>query len=274
MQNNSQFIDIFKRGSTTYFYSSLFFPPDVKNDVRILYAFVRTADNYVDNIPQDKKGFASFVQEYSAALKGKKINNPVIYEYARLAQRKQFDTEWTRAFLQSMEQDLRKKVYRTLGETEAYVYGSAEVIGLMMAAILNLPEESYPAARMLGKAMQYINFIRDIQEDIELGRTYLPADELQSSGLKMLNVQEAVKKPHQFSGFIRQQITHYENWQQQAEKGFHLIPRRYRSAIKTASDMYKYTASRIYRDPFIVFEKKVKPAKSRILLTGLKNCII
>ena len=70
-----------------------------------------------------------------------------------------------RVFLGSMAADLTRRFYRTEAETLEYVYGSAEVIGLFMARIMRLPEEALPAARMLGRAMQFINFIRDAAED-------------------------------------------------------------------------------------------------------------
>lgn len=268
------FSHIFKRGSKTYFYSSIFFPKDVRDDVFILYAFVRTADDFVDAQPQDKNGFHAFIKQYQQATGGQKTDNPVIDAYTHLSARHAFDPNWTHAFLQAMEQDLTKKIYKTLHETEEYMYGSAEVIGLMMAAILKLPKKSYTAAQLLGKAMQYINFIRDVKEDIELGRTYLPTSELQKVGLAELSQQEALTKPSEFKSFIQNQLLYYEGWQRKAEEGFRYIPRRYRIPIQTASDMYRYTASRIHKNPFIIFEKKVKPTKLQIITAGIKNSIL
>ncbi len=73
-----------------------------------------------------------------------------------------------------MEHDLSESSCETLEDVLTYIYGSAEVIGLFMARIMDLDEASFPYAAMLGRAMQYINFIRDIAEDNELGRRYLP----------------------------------------------------------------------------------------------------
>ena len=82
----------------------------------------------------------------------------------------QFEPQWIEAFLDAMEADLHKKTYHTIDELLAYIYGSAEVVGLMMAQIMNLPESSWEAAKAQRKAMQLINFIRDIAEDNQLGR--------------------------------------------------------------------------------------------------------
>jgi 15-cis-phytoene synthase len=261
----------FKRGSKTYFNSSLFFPKSVRNDVFILYAFVRTADDFVDDIPQDPRGFYDFRNRYKAALEGTPSGDVIIDSFVALAARKRFDPAWTDGFLDSMEMDLTKTEYTTLKETLRYMYGSAEVIGLYMARIMDLPYEAHYAAKMLGRAMQYINFIRDIDEDISLGRTYLP---LSGSGLTSLRKRDVISTDSQtkrFTSFVRKNIDLYYIWQREAEQGYRYIPRRYLIPIKTAADMYGWTASVIRENPLVVYEKKVKPSKLRILVTVFKN---
>jgi len=263
-----KFEEIFREGSTTYFNSSIFFPKSVRKDVFILYGFVRVADNFVDTIPQQREEFLNFRHLYEEALSGKKVDNFVIEYFVDLMERKEFKPEWVDAFLHSMELDLTKKVYNSLNETLEYIYGSAEVIGLFMAKILDLPEKAYFAAERLGRAMQYINFIRDIKEDIKLGRRYFP---LGDYDLKNLTKEEAINNKEEFERFFRDQIKLYFKWQEEAEKGFKYIPKRYWIPIQTASDMYKWTALKIKENPFIVYEEKVKPSKGRIIRTVLKN---
>lgn len=270
---NPEIYSLFKNGSTTYFYSSLFFPKDIKDDVFVLYSFVRKADNFVDAIPQQQEAFVSFRKTYDNVKKGNISDDIVINTFVALMKKRKFEEIWVEAFLDSMQADLTKKQYKNLHETEKYIYGSAEVIGLMMARIMDLPPESYQAARSLGKAMQYINFIRDIQEDLRLGRTYLPANDIKKFGLANLSYQETNKKTKAFQQFISQQITYYYTWQKAAEKGFVYIPKRYLLPIKTASDMYNWTAKTIMNNPFIIYKKKVKPNKFRVFSQVLSNFI-
>ena len=75
---NDTIYSIFKKGSKTYFYSSVFFPNNIKQDVFTLYAFVRKADDYVDTVPQLKDDFLKFKQDFNEGLKNKKTNNIVI----------------------------------------------------------------------------------------------------------------------------------------------------------------------------------------------------
>jgi phytoene synthase len=256
---------IFRRGSTTYFTSTLFFPRAVREDVFVLYSFVRTADNFVDAIPQQEDSFWAFYDGYCQALLGEPTGNVVIDRFADLMQRIRIDPTWVEAFLSSMASDLSNNNYETMADLESYLYGSSEVIGLMMARIMDLPEPSYPAARALGKSMQYINFIRDIDEDLSLGRTYFPQEDLAAFGLPDLNSSVTRARPEAFSRFIEFQIERYINWQRQAEAGFSFIPPRLRIAVSTASDMYRWTAEAIRRDPFVVYERKVKPSGGRIV---------
>jgi phytoene synthase len=170
-----------------------------------------------------------------------------------------------------MGQDLTKNRYETISDLQGYLYGSAEVIGLMMARIFGLPEASHPTARLLGRAMQYINFIRDIPEDLTLGRIYLPQDELVEFGLSTLSPEEARRAPDAFTRFIRRQIDRYRSWEAEAEKGYAYLPYRYLIPVKTASELYGWTAARIDHDPFIVFRYKVRPSLPKILSNIFMN---
>jgi phytoene synthase len=264
---------IFKNGSKTYYYSSFFFPPNVKEDVFKLYSFLRKADDFVDSVPQQKTEFYDFKKRYENALEGESTGDVVIDSLIELVDRKRFDPSWVEAFLYSMESDLYINSYETLESLRKYLYGSAEVVGLMVARILDLPEESYNSAMHLGRAMQYVNSIRDINEDLLLGRNYFPRKEFIEYNLESLEQHEACKNPIGFNRFIHTQLDRFEKWQAEAEKGFKYIPKRYLIPIKTASEMYKWTAKIIEKDPFIVYDRKVKPSISRIIVNVGKNAV-
>jgi phytoene synthase len=270
---NKNFYSIFQQGSKTMFYSSLPFPKKVRNDVFVLYGFVRTADDLVDTMPQDHIGFYKFKQKYEQAQYGTTTGDVVIDSFADLAQRKNFNPKWTEAFLDSMEMDLTKKTYDTLDETLKYVYGAAEVIGLYMVNILGLDKNAYVYSKYLGRALQYINAIRDIAEDLEFGRSYIPMSDLEQYDLESLNYQYTKQHPQRFSEFIKGQVSRYCHWQEIAEKGYRYVPKRFLICVKTVSDMYNWTAKQILKNPFIVYKQKVKPLIIKILTTILENII-
>lgn len=264
---------IFKQGSRTYFYSSLFFPMKIRSKVFILYAFVRKADNLVDLIPQDKKGFYKFVDDFENCWNGEETGDIVIDSFVVLAKNNGFKKTWIDAFLKSMEMDLKHKIYYTLDDTLEYIYGSAEVIGLFMAKILGLSERSYENAQYLGRAMQYINFIRDIHEDNKLNRLYFPKDELEKFDLENLKKDYVFNHKDSFKDFIDEQLNRYCGWQEWAEMGYNFIPKRFLIPIKTASEMYKWTGKKIHEDPFMIYQLKVKPMVSQIVVNTMVNVI-
>lgn len=269
--SNLRPMEIMRRGSTTFFNSSLFFPRDMREDVVTLYAFVRTADDFVDRIPQDAQGFYDFRKRYQAALLESGAPDDTISAFVDLSRRRAFEPEWVEAFLDAMEQDLWKKTYFSLSETEQYMAGSAEAVGMMMARIMSLKDESLHCARLLGKAFQYLNFVRDIREDLELGRVYIPAEEIARAGLGELSQGSAQDNPEAFASLIRAQIQRYRDWRSQAAEGYRFIPKRYLAPIKTAADVFDQTADVIENDPPVVWRQKVKPNRVYVLARGLCN---
>lgn len=273
---------IFKEGSTTYYWSSRFFSPKVRADVLKLYSFVRVADNFVDATPQDIKSFKK-LEKLWRAKKAPKPSNEITLVVANMrevSEKYNFDAKWIDAFLDSMRMDTKKTEYKKQKDTLGYIHGSAEVIGLMMFAILRpdlrqgeLAKKAQHYAELQGRAMQYINFIRDIPEDVALGRSYFSKKTLEFYGLDSLNLNDVRRHPADFREFVQAQVRQYEKWQVEANLGFKYIPWRERVALRTAVDMYNWTAKKIAADPFIVFEKKVKPSKFRIVRRALIRCI-
>jgi phytoene synthase len=272
-QTDKDLTSIFERGSRTYFFSSMFFSNQLRDKVTRLYAFVRSADDFVDLPVPDATGFLHFEAEYRNALKGQPASSTVIKSFINLMHEVEFNPLWVDAFLDSMRSDLTHQPCERLSDTEHYMYGSAEVIGLMMCRIMGLEEDSHPSARLLGKAMQYINFVRDIEEDRLLGRRYLPTEEIRLSGLSDITEIEAKQNPLHFSQFISCQVDRFLLWLKEAESGYHFIPPGPRTAIATAADMYKWTALSIKKDPMIIFHRKVKPSRARIMYQGARNYI-
>lgn len=264
---------IFKSGSTTFFTASLFFPRQAKEDVFKLYAFVRKFDDFVDVIPQQLDQYHSWKDQYQQVVAGNTVDNQIITDMVQLVQRKDFDLKWIDAFFASMEMDTQSIQYQTLDQTLEYIYGSAEVIGLMMARILDLEDEALPYAAKLGRAFQYMNMLRDIKEDLQLGRSYLPAAHYQQHGLSDVTQATAEQHPEQFSAFVRQEIDRYRQWRDEAKQGFALIPKRYRTPIAAATDMFDYTIDLIEKDPLVIYHSKIKPSKFRVAAAALRHVL-
>jgi phytoene synthase len=273
--------NIFRRGSTTYYWSSKFFPRSFRDDIFKLYSFVRIVDDYVDKTEPDITAFKHMLRRWKAAKKDLANFKPqddstaerVLQNIVYVVHRFKCDPAWVDAFLASMQMDIDSRQYTKLEDTLEYVYGSAEIIGLFMARILDLPEEAHEFAKKQGRAMQFINFIRDIDEDNGLGRCYFPGDDLQEFGFSSLSKKEVSENQANFELFIQKQLDRYTEWQLDANKGFIYIPKRLRIALRTSVDAYNWTAKEIAKNPMIVYEKQIKPTKKRLLKTGIRRTI-
>lgn len=154
---------------------------DLHNPIYSIYGLVRLADEIVDTFHEfDKKTLLEkFKNETFQAIEDGISTNPIIHSYQDVVRKYNIDNELTAAFFKSMEMDLFKIEYNEDNYNE-YIYGSAEVVGLMCLKIFsNCNEEKYyelkPGAKALGAAFQKVNFLRDMQSDFEeRGRTYFP----------------------------------------------------------------------------------------------------
>jgi 15-cis-phytoene synthase len=272
---------IFRQGSTTYYWSARFFPKSVRNDVMRFYSFVRVVDDYVDALPPRSVAFRQLYESWqrmntdgtTALTSADTTEERIVKNIVSLSRTHHFEPSWVPAFWAAMQADLKHQPYQRLQDTLRYTYGSAEVIGLMLCHILRLPTAAYTPAALQGRAMQWINFIRDIAEDNELGRLYFPQEDLQRFELPDLHRRGAELRPEAFTAFMRFQVDRYRRWQREASKGHHYLPRRLRLPVRTAVDMYDWTAECIARDPFIVFSYKVKPTPSRVVRRALIRAI-
>lgn len=275
--------NIFIKGSRTYFWSSVFFPRQIRDDVFRLYSFVRVADDYVDEEPKQPQKLLSLEKRWQQAQKQTNFNTRpkqddtiderIIINLMYLCKKHDFKPQWIQAFFTSMKQDIKPRPYVMLDDSLEYVYGSAEVVGLMMTRIMDLPQKAQRAARYQGRAMQWVNFIRDIQEDNDLGRLYFPKEDLKKFQLRDMKESTARANSKQFKAFMHFQIKRYQAWQTEADKGMKYIPRRLRIPLKTAVSMYNWTARRIERDPMVVFQTKVKPSKSRVITAAVWSSV-
>lgn len=259
---------VFERGSRTYYNASRVFPEEFRIPLATLYAFVRSADDYVDATPQDAAGFLAFRARWDRAKSGSPSGDEIVDRFAALAVEKRFEPSWTEAFLDAMQADLTVRAYDSEEAVLGYIYGSAEVIGLFMCALIGLPEAAHHGARMLGRSMQYVNFIRDFDEDRRLGRRYLP---LNGSDPRVSDPDWARAHPDAFAAYLGSHIARYKMWGAEGRAGFRYLPGRFRAAIATAQDMYDWSARHIEKNPLIVFERQMKPPKWLVIARGALN---
>lgn len=264
----------------TFYLTGKFFPKKVRDDIYGLYGFVATASKYARNKETHKK-LLSLEKSYESAIsdnsfeaiahKWDDLDTRIIKHIVRLQHKYKFERSWVESFFKSMKMDKEKKKYSTLDDLLNYVYGSSEVVGLMLAKILNLPQEADSAVQAQARVIKWIDILRNLDEDTENEVHYFSSRELKKCGLKDLSEDNVHENPKGYQKFIDEQIKRCNKWQQEAGLVMQYIPERYQVPIRTMIDIYVWILNQIESNPMVIYEKKIKPRKRQIIRQIIKN---
>jgi len=221
--------------STSFSLATKMLAPGIRQDIYNIYGFVRFADEIVDSFHDYDKTtlFNRFEQDLEFALTEKISLNPILNAFQHTAHKYNIDRTLIDSFMKSMRLDLSKSEYITEEEYKEYIYGSADVVGLMCLKVfvkgnVERYEELKSAAMSLGSAFQKVNFLRDLKEDFDgLSRTYFPntnlnaLDEIAKKSI-IDDIEEDFKKGYQ--GIL--------NLPTEAKFGVFMAYRYYRKLLK------------------------------------------
>jgi len=256
----------------TYYLATLLLPKAKRPHVHALYGFARYADEIVDDLsstlsPTEK---SDVLRRWSDQLL-QDIANGRSHDHIGRAlvdtvQRFNIPISYFEAFLHSMAMDLTVTSYEKYEDLMEYVYGSAAVIGLQMVHVLGTvngkKSDALIPAEKLGIAFQLANFIRDVGEDLERGRVYLPLQELKQYGVSREMLEKRVLTP-QIIEALKFQIARVKTLQQEANAGIELLSPDSRPCIRAASELYCGIVDEVEKIDYNVFEKRAKTSTFR-----------
>lgn len=174
--------------STSFYKAVNLLSPTIQQDIHNIYGFVRFADEIVDTFHEHNQEelLKQFEEDFYAALKVGISLNPILNSFQKTILKYDIDISLVDAFMRSMKMDLYKTQYSTKEEYKQYIYGSADVVGLMCLKVFvegndQLYESLKDSAMRLGSAFQKVNFLRDIKNDLDvLNRSYFPQVDLEN----------------------------------------------------------------------------------------------
>lgn len=177
-----------KEYSTSFSLATKMLGNSIQQDIYNIYGFVRFADEIVDSFQgyNQEDLFNDFEEQLYKAIDTKISLNPILNAFQITYHKYSLSLKYVEAFMKSMRADLSKNIYSTEEEYEAYIYGSADVVGLMCLQVfvkgdVDQFEALKLSAMKLGSAFQKVNFLRDLKEDYDqLGRTYFPNTNLEA----------------------------------------------------------------------------------------------
>ena len=253
----------------TYFLATLLLPKAKRPFVHALYGFARFADEIVDNLSsalteiEKAQTLHTWGDKILVDLKSGTSNDAIGRALIDTVQRFDIPHAHFEAFLHSMAMDLVVQEYENYDDLMEYVYGSAAVIGLEMVPILGaLDERAYESAKKLGIAFQLANFIRDVDEDLDRGRIYLPIQELAQYGVSREMLESRVLTP-EIVNALKFQIQRVRQLQQEAAPGIQFLSSTSRPCIQAASELYCGIVDEVERIGYDVFNRRAKVSTTR-----------
>tara|TARA_B100001027_G_scaffold131089_1_gene90769 strand:- start:173 stop:1012 length:840 start_codon:yes stop_codon:yes gene_type:complete len=240
--------NVTKSYSTSFSLATKMLSANIRQDIYNIYGFVRFADEIVDSFHSynKKELFERFVDDLNHSLKDQISLNPILNSFQRTVLKCNIDKELIDAFLKSMEQDLQKKKYESLKEYNDYIYGSADVVGLMcLKVFVRGDNDNYnklkPYAMSLGSAFQKVNFLRDLNDDYKkLNRVYFP-------GIDYGSFDEDAKKNIMID---------IEKDFDKALKGIYMLPNNSKFGVYAAYKYYKRLLIKLRKTSYLQIKNK------------------
>ena len=259
----------------TYYLATLLLPKAKRPHVHALYGFARYADEIVDDlsstltIPEKAEVLKVWGEKVLEDIRLGRSDDHVGRALVDTVQRFNIPIEHFEAFLHSMTMDLSVTEYQTYDDLMEYVYGSAAVIGLQMVPILGASDpKAYEAAQKLGIAFQLANFIRDVSEDLDRGRIYLPLDDLKTAGVSK-EMLAAKKLTPEIKQALQYQIERVRRLQREAAEGITLLDPVSQPCINAASELYCGIVDEVEKINYEIFTHRAKTSTWRRLKVAL-----
>ncbi len=255
----------------TYYLATLLLPPAKRPYVHALYGFARYADEIVDDLSstltdaEKSQWLSSWSEKFFDDWRAGSSTDPVCMATIDTCLRWNIPEEHFRAFIHSMKMDLTVETYETYEDLYEYVYGSAAVIGLQMVPILEPSDErAYDYAMKLGIAFQLANFIRDVGEDLERGRVYLPLAELRQFGVTREDLQRREMTPAIVEA-LKFQIQRVRDLEASSRAGIAMLDPASQPCIDAARILYCGIVDAVEDIDFDVLNKRARVSLARRL---------
>jgi len=269
-----------KRYGTTYYWSTMVLPTVKRHHVHALYAFCRYADDIVDTVDTVDDVGNGTIEARAAALHGfgdrffadldrRCSDDLVLKAVVHTARAYDLDRDCFVRFLRSMEMDLTIDRYETWEDLRAYMDGSAAVVGELMLPILEPVDEAAALgpARALGEAFQLTNFLRDVDEDLDRGRQYLPQEDLRRFGVDLTSR----KSTPDLVALVRFEIERCRELYRYAATGIDLLPDRSARCVAAAHDLYGRILDRLEDQGCDVFAGRARVSTPRKLAVAARH---
>ncbi|MEH1164681.1 phytoene/squalene synthase family protein [Micromonospora sp. CPCC 205539] len=271
--------ELHKRHGRTYYLATRLLPAWKRRHVHALYGFTRYADEIVDRTddlppPERAARLDDWARQFMAGLHGASVDDPLLPAVLHTIAIFDLDRDDFASFLKSMAMDLTVTAYPTYDHLLDYMEGSAAVIGTMMLPILGSsdPAAAREPARQLGFAFQLTNFIRDVAEDLDRGRTYLPDEDLAKFGVTRDELLQAAARGRgtpRIRELIEYEVTRAQAHYAAAAPGITLLAPASQACMRTAYALYGGILDEVAAQDYDVFARRaLVPQRRRMAVAA------
>ncbi len=245
---------ITRQHAKSFYIATVLLPPAKRQAIRVLYAFCRRSDDLVDEARSDPS--AHFAQWVAQASKQRLLHrDPVLYAWQHLRSHYQLSEEVIADLLAGIQMDLTIDRYATFADLWLYCYRVAGTVGLLSMQIIGAAPGAEPYAIKLGVALQLTNILRDIGEDAQRGRIYLPQDELSAYGLTDQDILASCND-ERWQQFMRFYIQRTRDLYVEAWPGIALLTNDGRYAVAAAAMLYRAILTKIEDNHYDNFQQR------------------
>ncbi len=263
--------------SKSFYFASRFLPARQRKSVAALYAFCRMTDDIVDEVPEGttKEDINLLLDNLKMTVvkleQGYISSDPILYAFGDTLFRHKIPVKYIHDLIEGVRMDLNKQEYKTDEELDLYMYRVASTVGLMMTHIFieNPTPRTLARAADLGKAMQLTNILRDIKEDYNKGRIYLPEETRVLYGVSVSDLAGDIVKEN-LKALIRLESRHAKAFYRTADLGIEELPPAGAYTVKVASRVYEDILNEIKRINYQVLSQRAVVSKLRKIIIATK----
>lgn len=238
--------DAIKHGSKSFYAASRLLPARVRDPALALYAFCRVADDDVDLGTAKHRAVARLRQRLARAYAGKPANEPVERVFTQMIADVEMPRALPEALIDGLEWDAEERRYQTLSDVRAYSARVAAAVGAMMTVLMRVRDpDALARACDLGVAMQLTNIARDVGEDAEAGRLYIPLDWFAEAGIDPDGFLASPQPGPEIAAMTKRLLAEARRLYGRAETGIVALPRSCRPGIFAARYIYAGIGGRV-----------------------------
>ncbi len=264
---------VIRQHSRTFYLATRLLPLKKRSAIRSLYAFCRRTDDLVDNCDATLEDLEAWREQVN--LPSEQQDDPVLLVWSKIREQYNIDRRYEQELIDGVRMDLSKRHYATWEELEDYCYLVASTVGLLSTPVIELArgvsfEQARPYAVQLGIALQLTNILRDVGEDAQRGRVYLPEEDLERFGLTRRDILHQVND-ERFKDLMRFEIARARAIFEQALPGIRLLSTEARPAAGAAALLYRAILDEIEQIDYNVHTQRAHTSGLRkaLMLPGI-----